>query len=74
VNCRSAAAGGTNPAVWPLTYRRTMWRVSSAQALKFIATIVICAVAVGSCYPWFQLPIDVDYLATSLAQLIEAAR
>ena len=51
-----------------------MWRVSSAQALKFIATIVICAVAVGSCYPWFQLPIDVDYLATSLAQLIEAAR
>jgi hypothetical protein len=40
----TGGTGGTNPAE-PSTYRRTMWRMSDAQALIFIAAIVV-AVAV----------------------------
>lgn len=37
----SHCAGGTNPVAGPSTYRRTMWRLSNAQALIFVAAVVI---------------------------------
>jgi hypothetical protein len=34
-------AGGTNPAAGTSTYRRTMWRTSSTQALIFVAAVAV---------------------------------